>query len=172
MEIWKQIENFEGYFVSNFGRIKAEEIITAFGNQTKTHPERYLNVWRTPNGYNYIDVSVDGNVKRFSLHRLVALYFIPNPENKPQVNHIDGDKDNNNDWNLEWCTAAENLKHARDLGLNNSIGSYNKMAKFSPQQILDIRKSKETVTNIAAEYNVSLAIISRIRSLKSYKNVI
>lgn len=171
MEIFKQIKNFPGFYISNFGRLKADEITTKFGNQNKTYPERYLNIWRSVTGYNYIDISVNGKVKRVSLHRLVAIYFIPNPENKPQVNHKDGDKDNNNDWNLEWVTAAENLKHARDLGLNNSIGSNNKMAKFTPEEIMIIRKSDKTITELSKIYNVSLAILSRIKSLKSYKNV-
>lgn len=69
------------------------------------------------NGYEQVNLTVKRKTKSFLLHRLVALEFIPNPDNKPQVNHIDGIK-LNNDWkNLEWCTPSENIKHGIDLGL-------------------------------------------------------
>ncbi len=69
------------------------------------------------NGYEQLNVSVDGKTKSFLVHRLVAIEFVPNPDGKPQVNHIDGVK-LNNDWtNLEWCTPSENIKHGIDLGL-------------------------------------------------------
>lgn len=170
-EIWVQIDGCNGYYISNLGRVKADEVKTRFGKQYKTYPERFIKTYPTPTGYQYLKISINGKLTTLILHRLVALYFVSNPKSKLQVNHIDGDKDNNHFLNLEWMTASENLKHARDLGLNNSIGYNNKMAKFSESQIIDIRKSKDTVTKIAEHYNVSLAIISRIRSLKSYKNV-
>lgn len=68
-------------------------------------------------GYEQLNVSIDGKTSSFGVHRLVALEYVPNPENKPEVNHLDGDK-LNNDWtNLEWCTRSENIKHGIDLGL-------------------------------------------------------
>lgn len=63
------------------------------------------------------------------------------------------------------------LKHARDLGLNNSIGCNNAMSKFTQEQIINIRKSEKTITLLSKELNVSIAVLSRIKSLKSYKNV-
>lgn len=68
-------------------------------------------------GYFRTNISIDGKRVKPGHHRLVALAFIPNPENKPQVNHKDGNKQNNNISNLEWCTMAENKKHAMDKGL-------------------------------------------------------
>lgn len=74
----------------------------------------------------YLGVSLCKNntKKTFNIHRLVAIHFIDNPNNLPQINHIDGDKFNNNDWNLEWCNASYNIKHAYKTGLN-------KVSKFA-----------------------------------------
>lgn len=171
MEIWKEIKDLPGYYVSNYGRVKANAITTKFGKQVKIYPERFLNIWYSRTGYNYIDISIKGKVKRFLLHRLVATHFIPNHENKKQINHIDGDKNNNHINNLEWCTSAENLKHARDLGLNNSIGCNNKMAKLKHSDIIEIRMSNKLLRELASTYNVAICTISDIKNFKTYKNV-
>lgn len=171
-ELWKPIDGLSGYYISNDGRVKADSIATKWGERNKNYPKRFINTWKSKTGYNYIDISICRNKTRFLLHRLVAIYFIPNPENKPHINHIDGNKDNNHYTNLEWCTAKENLKHARDFGLNNSIGVNNKMAKFNNQQIIDIRLSKKTITEIAKEYDAAIATISRIKSNHIYKNIL
>ena len=70
--------------------------------------------------YGYLVVSIN-NIQR-RIHRLVAQTFLPNPENKSQVNHKDGNKKNNHIDNLEWCSAGENIRHARQTGLNKSEG--------------------------------------------------
>lgn len=171
MEIWKLITGLENHYISNYGRVKADTCKTKFGNQIKQWPERFINPWVSRTGYNYIDISINGKVQRFLLHRLVALHFIDNIDNKPHINHIDGDKNNNNVSNLEWCTEKENLQHARDLGLNNSIGSNNKMAKFTDEQVIEIRTATGLLKDIAAIYNAPMSVISRIRSLKAYTNV-
>lgn len=98
----KEIEGYDGkYLVSEEGLVyntKLGKIITI----SKT-------------GRGYMAVSLNGKIKL--LHRIVALAFIPNPAQKPQVNHIDGDKNNNKVSNLEWCTQSENMKHAYRIGL-------------------------------------------------------
>lgn len=71
-------------------------------------------------GYKNVNITINGIHKRMYIHRLVAMLFIPNPENKPQVNHIDGNKWNNNVSNLEWCTRSENIQHAFNTGLFNN----------------------------------------------------
>lgn len=77
----------------------------------------FLKTTEKPNGYKYIEFNVKGDVSYHRVHRLVAKAYIPNPENKPFVNHLDGDKGNNNVDNLEWVTGSENNKHAVDNGL-------------------------------------------------------
>jgi len=70
-------------------------------------------------GYLQVTLFINGVSKRYKVHRLVALCFIPNPDNLPQINHKDGNKQNNHVSNLEWCTAYHNNKHARENGLND-----------------------------------------------------
>jgi len=78
------------------------------------------------NGYYYVCLSKNGKVRKFKVNRLVAQAFIPNPDNKPFVNHIDGDKLNNNVNNLEWCTQSENMLHAYKYGLRKSHSQRNR----------------------------------------------
>lgn len=114
-EQWKTIQEFNGkYEVSNFGRIKSvkRKCNSRYG-EYKTVPEKILSLNKDKQT-GYVSVTLaDGNkrITRF-VHRLVAISFIDNEENKPCVNHIDGDKTNNNLSNLEWVTMKENSKHA------------------------------------------------------------
>lgn len=170
-EIFIKIDGYDRYYISNFGRVKALPIKTKFGNTYKKYPERFVKSWQNKKGYHYVTLSEYGIKSNHILHRLVALAFVENPKNYPQVNHLSADKNNNRFDNLEWCSAEQNLKHARDLGLNNSIGSNNKLAKFSKEQIILIRKSALSTTDIANFFRCSIAIISRIRNYKSYKDV-
>lgn len=113
-EIWKDIKGYEGlYQVSNLGRVKSldrtykssltnTETITRRGKVLKPLFNR---------GYYYVALSSGNKVIRKSIHRLVAETFIPNNLNKPQVNHKDGNKKNNNVKNLEWATQSENQLH-------------------------------------------------------------
>ena len=95
-EVWKDIEGYEGlYEVSSFGRVR----------NSKSKRIRKQNLVK---GYLMIGLSKDGKKKVFSVHRLVALNFIPNPEEKPEVNHLDEIKTNNNVDNLAWATSKEN----------------------------------------------------------------
>ena len=113
-EIWKDIKNYEDlYQVSSFGNVKSlKRDIT-------------LSPTKNRRGYIIVSLSADNTKRTFSVHRLVAQAFIDNPENKPQVNHIDGDKTNNCAYNLEWATNSENQKHAFSNGLQTNIGNNN-----------------------------------------------
>lgn len=101
-EIWKDVPFDSNYKVSNYGRI--------FSKRTN----KILKGELTEKGY--IRVALTEH-KRYLVHCIVARTFIPNPENKPQVNHIDGNKQNNYVDNLEWCTQSENMRHALKTGL-------------------------------------------------------
>lgn len=116
MEVeWKPVVGYEGlYEVSNDGRVRG---VSRVRNGVKTSgmelrqnmSQRYLKV----------KLYKDGSHRTLVVHRLVAKAFIPNPENKPQVNHINGDRTDNSVTNLEWCTASENQKHAFRTGLKD-----------------------------------------------------
>ena len=101
-EIWCPIKGFEGqYQVSDQGRVKS----------LKFDKERILKTGITTDGYLIVGLCKNGEHKWYSVHRLVALAFIPNPDNLPQVNHKDEDKDNNSVQNLEWCDQKYNCNY-------------------------------------------------------------
>ena len=126
IEIWKDIKDFEGiYQVSTFGRIKRLSRKTIneglLGkNKELQLKEIILKPSTITKGYRGITLTKDKKRYPKKVHRLVAEAFIPNPNNKPQINHIDCNKSNNNVNNLEWCTNSENQKHAFKNGLNSS----------------------------------------------------
>lgn len=103
-KIWKDI--FENYQVSNYGEVKSL-------NYNHTGKEKILKQHILKNtGYKVVPLFIDKRKKTCYVHKLVAMAFIPNLENKSQVNHIDGNKLNNSVENLEWCTHSENQRHA------------------------------------------------------------
>ena len=112
MEIWKAIDGTSGMVeVSNLGKVRS-----------LLRPEKtVLKSQRDQKGYRRVSVTVNRKKTTFKVHREVAKAFIPNPENKPQVNHIDGNKENNAVDNLEWVTNRENAKHAFATGLFDSV---------------------------------------------------
>lgn len=117
-EIWKDIEGFETlYQVSNLGKVKAlyKEFIFPYGGIRKS-PERILKP-QYSSTYGIVILQKGGLKQCWKVHRLVAIHFIPNPNNYPQVNHIDCKKDNNAFYNLEWCDRTHNIRHAIANGL-------------------------------------------------------
>lgn len=105
VEVWRDIKGYEGkYQVSNLGRVKSL-------HYNRSDKEKVL-LPRTKTRYQYVVLSKNNKVAHKYIHRLVAEYFVPNPDNKPYVNHKDGNKHNNNAENLEWMTPLENNLHA------------------------------------------------------------
>lgn len=104
-EVWKDIEGYEGkYQVSNTGQVRSL-------NYRRSGESKLLKQDTTNNGYKRVYLSKNGENKRYLIHRLVAMTFIPNPDNLPIVNHKDEDKTNNNVNNLEWCTHEYNMNY-------------------------------------------------------------
>ena len=137
MEEWKDIEGYEGlYQVSNLGRVKSLERETPFTSReretpftsrwgqrvTRTRKEFIMKTKEQFNGYLYLCLRNCG-AKWISVHRLVAQAFIPNPDNKPQIDHIDGNKHNNCVENLRWVTAAENAANPLWIEQSKKRGS-------------------------------------------------
>ena len=143
VEIWKDVPGYEGlYQVSNMGRLKSYKK-DASGVILKLTNKRG----------DYIRVVLQGiNKPRTSIsaHRLVALTFIPNPKNLPEVNHIDGNKQNNKISNLEWCTRSENIRHSLKIHPHqmDAVIAYNKYGRTEP--VVQFTKNGEFVRRFSS----------------------
>jgi hypothetical protein len=151
-EIWKDIAGFEGlYRVSNFGRVLS--LARVLGSETHKiyRSDKILKKHLSEYGYHKVCLHRNYRIIRKTIHRLVAQEFIPNPENKRQINHINGIKTDNRVENLEWTTAKENTKHSHSNGL---------APKISPHYIPIYKMDMDG--NIIQEFN---SIIDAVRSL-------
>ena len=112
-EVWKDIKGYEGkYMVSNQGRVMSLGRDVMFGRHIRHIEPKILKPNKYPIGYSYVMFFPNNKAKIKKIHRLVAEAFIPNPENKPCINHINGRKDDNRVENLEWCSYSENTQHS------------------------------------------------------------
>lgn len=180
-EIWKDVKEYEGiYQVSNLGRVKALERTWYSGRNgctKKTKPEHIMKYRLAKNtGYCLLKLVKNGVEKHVFVHRLVAETFISNPNNLPEVNHIDGNKENNCVDNLEWCTEKENISHAIKNKLRIIDGCNNWQAKMSPEDVIFIRANYKPRDKkfgrkaLAKRFKCSVSIISNIIAKKTYKN--
>ena len=160
-EVWKDIADFDGdYQISNFGRVKSFKK----GKTSILKPQlrgEYLNV----------DLYIDGKQKHQQIHILVARAFIPNPDNKPEVNHKIGMKFNCHVENLEWATQSENNQHAVKNGLSPS-GEDNYQAGVTSEQAAYIRDNPDNLSckELGEMFGVKKQAISKIQLGKSYQN--
>jgi hypothetical protein len=179
VEIWKDIVGWEGYYqVSNKSRIRSlnRKIVNSIG---RTHYLKGIVLKNiTPKEfYPYVCLRKNGLNIPQTVHRLVALAFIPNPENKPEVNHKDGNKHNYNIDNLEWSTKSENAIHARQNGLQVTIkGDKCVYAKLTNSKVLAIKRlyainPKFHRTNLAKKLNVNVNTIVSIIKNRNWSHI-
>jgi NUMOD4 motif/HNH endonuclease len=174
IETWKDIEGYERlYQVSNLGQVRSLNRKDTNGNRQLL--EKILKPSKTKKGYLRVCLCVNSVIKTFSVHRLVAIEFIPNSDNKPEINHINGIKHDNSVNNLEWATARENRLHACREGLAGSTkGSSHGCSKLCETSVLNIRKQLASgilVAIVAKEFQVSIDTIYNIKARKSWKHV-
>jgi hypothetical protein len=173
MENWKDIKGYEGlYQVSDLGRVKrlAGKCIAKAG-KFRTVSESILTTFPNKTRYNYLYVNLNNRgIRQFRVHRLVALHFIPNTYNLSQVNHIDGDKNNNTVKNLEWCTGLENMRHSFKIGTHKTrkgIDAPNTKLNLEKVKIIKERlQNKESGRSIAKDFNISEGMVSLIKHNK------
>lgn len=173
IEEWKDVEGFEGHYqVSNIGRIKTLRREVSAGWGRRFVKERIMPTRLDSKGrYEMVELCKDCKTYLKILHRLVAFAFVENAYNKPEVNHKDGVRTNNNYKNLEWCTNKENIAHSIETGLANGRGQHNTMAKLSNIDILEIRASNKKRLELSQQYKISMNHISQIKNKRVWKHL-
>lgn len=169
------------YKVSNHGRVKSLERLVEI--RPKYRPKywairdgRILAAALDGHGYYKVVFSVNKIKTTRTVHKLVATVFVPNPDNKPEVNHKDSDKTNNHDWNLEWTTKKENHIHATETGLKAKGETYGRV-KLTEQDVLNIRSEYKgrgkgpTLKEIAKKYGIKEAHTSSIINNKNWTHL-
>lgn len=174
-ESWKDIAGYEGlYRVSDIGNLMRYEKLVTSGVKNraiKIYPEDILIQTITKQGYKRVRLNKNGKVKNFLIHRLVAMAFIPNPDKKLYVNHINGVKDDNMVENLEWCSSSENQAHAYQTGLKTIT---KKMDRSRPVRCLTNGLLFPSVVKAAVELNVRSSGITQVCRgfIKNTKNLV
>lgn len=170
-EIWERIKGFEDYEISNLGNVRS------YNKTPDIHIHKSIHVNHTKEGYEVITLT---KTRKYLIHRLVAETFIPNPENKKEVNHKDLNKQNNKADNLEWVSRSENMKHAYDNGaikIPNGGKETQWKRVLTDEQAREIRNtyiphSKEFgMKALAKKYRVSESVVKRVAHRVSYKDV-
>lgn len=168
-EIWKPINGLSSlYEVSNKCRIRSWKPPNGVGNKAKT--PRILKTHINRTGYRYASFRHNGKVKKITIGRLVAVAFVPNPNNYPEVNHIDGNKLNDFPDNLEWLNRANHLNHTLTNNLNCK-GSEIGTSVLHENDVLLIKTLPVlgfTQREIADAWNVHFSTISKIFTQKSW----
>lgn len=141
MNEWMIISDYEGYYqISATGAIRSLDRTVKRGRGgLVVIKAKDMIIQVDENGYNYVKLNKLGKSKSFKIHVLVAKAFISNPLNKPFVNHKDGNKNNNNVNNLEWCTQSENEKHAHKTGLKNHKGENHPNHRLTDEIVIAVR---------------------------------
>lgn len=171
---WKDIKGYENlYQVSDTGLVRStDRKISYSNNRINVHKGKLKKLQIRPKtGYVTINLyDLDKKYKQRYVHRLVAIAFVPNddPENKTQVNHIDGNKENNAKSNVEWCTPLYNMRHARDNNLLSKCGLKNTLSLETVIIILDSLDSGIASRHIAKTLGLSAKTVARIRRGESY----
>lgn len=167
----KPIPGYPNYYAEENGAIHSDRPSKVHGKKMRVL-KQFLNEGC---GYMQLSVAQDGAKRTVRTHRLVALAFHPNPENKPQVNHIDGMKTNNAAANLEWATRSENQHHAVRTGLQRRTPSHlARCAKATHDDVDDIRALRfygAKLKDIADIFDLQLPAISKICNRKTWRQV-
>ena len=164
MNDWRNIKGYEGHYqVSSAGQVRSLK-----------RGGRLMSPAVSRTGYHQVNLYLEGRVKHFYEHRLVAAAFIRPIPDGMEVNHKDGDKSNNDVKNLEIVTSEENLRHARETGLMPSGGERSPVAKLTEEAVREIRRSKdhrERAAEVADRFGVCERTIYGIWERKTWRHV-
>lgn len=149
---WKTVAQDSRYEVSEFGDVRSSAMWVTERNTGRTYKkrERILSQWKNYKGYPHVQLSQ----KATPVHRIVSMAFLPNPNNLPEIDHLDGDKTNNHFTNLEWVSTKENLKRAYENGLRkiDGLNAYNRSIRRKVMRVED-GKVFESIRAAAKEMN-------------------
>ena len=174
-EYWCDIEGYEGYQVSNLGNVRSlDRVVTRKNGRTLTIRGQPIKPQKNHKGYLRVRLRKEKKEKALFVHRLTATGFIPNPKDKPQVNHLNGVKHDNNVCNLEWCTQSENSTHALTYGLM-PVGEKHSNSILSSKQVISIkqllRQKENSISDIARKFSVGISTVHDIKSGRQWKHI-
>lgn len=175
MEVWKDVIGYEGlYQVSNLGRVKSLARRCKTWNGERGVPEKILIGGLDTDGYKQVTLCNEGHKTTWKVHRLVCLAFLPNPENKPSINHKNAIKTDNKLENLEWSTVKENTIHAHENGLcNPRRGEDHGKSYLTKQQVIDIKYNLSHLSNqeVGKLFNMNWKTVWCIRKGRTWKHI-
>ncbi len=178
IENWVPIEGYENlYHISDMGNVKSlDRYIKPYRGELRFQKERILKIGLSV-GYPTVNLCKNGDSFNCKIHVWVAKHFIPNPDNKPCVNHKNGIKTDNRVENLEWVTYSENTKHAFSTGLQTSgqgSGEKHNQHKLSNNDVLYIRSipiGRKTTGELARKFNVKYSTIKHVINRITWKHI-
>jgi hypothetical protein len=174
IEVFKDIIGYEGiYQISNLGKVKSlDRYVTSKNDSKRFVKGRMMKLKLDRYGYETVCLSKERIAKTVKVHRIVGINYVPNPDNKPQINHISGIKTQNHVSNIEWCTPQENIQHSFDTGLNTGHGK--KSVELWLKGIDDITWIFDSIMLAAKELglqhkNLSAVVNGRLNTTGGYE---
>jgi hypothetical protein len=174
----KKLQGYEDeYSIDEYGLVMSLERDAKHSNRgtTRKVPSKKLSEWRNRKGYVMVTLCKNAKKKSYPVSILVATMFVPNPDNKPEVNHLDGDKENNHKSNLEWATRLENQHHSIHVLGKHFYGEKHALAKLTEHDVINIiqlhKTGNYTYAEISRMYNMEETQINRIVKRKSWKHL-
>lgn len=155
-EEFRDIPGWEGYYqVSNLGTVRSvDRAVGSVTGKVYYRKGKVLKQLLNEDGYMVVNIARNGKDRTIGVHRAMALAFIPNPENKPMVNHLNAIRTDNRLDNFEWCTNAENVKHSFNLGLSSNKGDKHPRRVLTMEMVRGIRAELESGKSPAEVANI------------------
>ena len=169
--MWKTIKLFPDYEASTEGTIRSKERVRDFGRQKRIIVSQEIKPFLHSGGYLCVKLAKDRKKTNKYVHRLVAETHIKNPKRAKEVNHIDGDRTNNNVSNLEWVSRKQNILHADEVLDKRPKGSRHGGAKLTNKDVLYIRASQMSCSALAVKFNCSYATVWAIKKRKTWRHI-